>query len=238
MLRTVRFFGFFAKYLLLNYKTIKEANTLNENGDFSKARQSLDTLAEVGMKKLLKISGAQVSIKGSEHVLPIENYLFVANHQGNFDIPLLFTSSPVKMAFVAKKEMARIPLLSKVMKARGCIFLDRTNPRNAVKDINAGAKFLEQGESLAIFPEGTRSKSSKVGQFKAGGLKLALKTGVKIIPVTIKDSFMLMEYNRGRIKPHTVEVIFSEPVDSTEYKDAVKLANDLQTIIEKNLKKT
>ena len=79
------------------------------------------------------------------------------------------------------------------MKERGCVFIDRENARSSLKAINEAIRNLNLGHSMAVFPEGTRSKCSQVGDFKAGSLRIAIKSGVKVIPVSIKDSYKLIE---------------------------------------------
>jgi 1-acyl-sn-glycerol-3-phosphate acyltransferase len=103
------------------------------------------------MRKLIKISGAEVIVKGIENLDPNETYLFVANHQGNYDIPLLYTYSPVKMAFIAKQEMEKLPFIGRLMKLRRCIFLNRNNPKEGIKVIQEGIDLLKKGENIAFF---------------------------------------------------------------------------------------
>ncbi len=84
------------------------------------------------------------------------------------------------------------------MKERGCVFIDRDNARSSLKAINQAIQNLKLGHSMAIFPEGTRSKGPQVGDFKSGSLRIAIKSGVKVIPVSIKDSYKLIG-KKGKI---------------------------------------
>lgn len=237
MMRSIYFFVYLFGVILTHLPKINKIKKMFDSGNREDSSKQIDTIITPAIAKLVKISGAKITIKGTELISKNENYLFVSNHQGNFDIPILYHSSPIKMSFVAKKEMENIPLLSKVMKTRGCIFLDRGNPRNAIKGINEGIKLLKSGYSLSLFPEGTRSKGDNMNEFKTGGLRLALKSGVKVVPVTIQGTYKLMEQNNGRIKPSDVQITFSEPIDSTLYTDANKLAEDIEKIIQSNILK-
>ena len=87
---------------------------------------------------------------------------------------------------------------------------------------------------MAVFPEGTRSKSSQVGDFKAGSLRIAIKSGVKVIPVSIKDSYKLIG-KKGKNTPAKVSVHYSEPIDSKTFKDTNELAAEVLTQIKKHL---
>jgi 1-acyl-sn-glycerol-3-phosphate acyltransferase len=222
-------------YIFRHLNRIKKIQKTYDSGKTKESSKMMDDMLVPVIDKLLKISGARITVKGTEFISKDENYLFVGNHQGNFDIPVLYHVSPVKMSFVAKKEMEKIPLLGMAMKARGCIFLDRENPRNAIKGINDGIKLLKSGYSLSLFPEGTRSKGETMNEFKTGGLRLALKSGVKVIPVTMQGTYKMMEQNNGIIIPNDVQITFSAPIDSTLYSDVNQLASDIKAIIQSNL---
>lgn len=236
-MRTFRLYFYLFGYIATKLKLISEAEQLIEKGKEKEAFSLMNKAVGKGTRRILKIAGARTTVKGLENLSANETYLYVSNHQSNMDIPLLFTVIPNKPSFIAKKEMEKIPLLNRVLKAKGCIFLDRENPRNAIKNINDGIQLLQKNESVVLFPEGTRSKGPTMNEFKAGGLRLALKSGVKVVPVTIKNSYMLMEHNNGKVRPADVEVTFSEPIDVSNYKDAKTLTADLYKIIEENLKK-
>lgn len=150
------------------------------------------------------------------------------------DIPLLYSTAPQTMAFVAKKEMEKIPLLGYWMKERGCVFIDRDNARSSLKAINQAIENLKLGHPMAIFPEGTRSKGPQVGDFKAGGLRIAIKSGVKVIPVSIKDSYKLIE-KKGKNTPAKVSVHYSESIDPKNFKDTNELATEVLAQIKKHL---
>ena len=87
-----------------------------------------------------------------------------------------------------------------------CVFMDRSNIRKSAEAIVEGVNIIKSGYSLVIFPEGTRSKSNLIGEFKAGSFKLATKSKAPIVPVSIKDSYKLMEANGNKIKPADVEI--------------------------------
>lgn len=234
-MRTFKMYFYLFGYIATKLKLISQAEQLIYQGKPKEAYRLMDKTVEKGTRRILKIAGARTTVRGLENLSANETYLYVSNHQSNMDIPLLFTIMPYKPTFIAKKEMGKIPLLNRVLKAKGCILLDRENPRNAIKNINDGIKLLNSGVSVVLFPEGTRSKGPIMNEFKPGGLRLALKSGVKIVPVTIKDSYMLLEHNNGKVTPADVDITFSEPIDTSKYKDAVTLANDIQEVIQKNL---
>ena len=179
------------------------------------------------------LSGAKVKIYGKENIPKDEAVLFVGNHQSNFDIPLLLSSIDVPRGFIAKKELEKWPIISMWMRYINCIFMDRSNIRKSAEAIVQGIQILKKGYSMVIFPEGTRSKGKKVAEFKAGSFKLALKSKVKIIPVTINGSYKLLEANGGKIRPADVEVYFHKPIDVTNLskEEISELHNDVRNVI-------
>jgi len=233
-MRTLLFQGYMWGYILSKANKTFTIDRLNKAGKNKEKLELIDRFILKCTKRLVKISGADVTVTGTENVPSDEPVLYVGNHQGNMDIPLLYSTAPQTMAFVAKKEMEKIPLLGYWMKERGCVFIDRENARISLKAINEAIQNLKLGHSMAVFPEGTRSKSSQVGDFKAGSLRIAIKSGVKVIPVSIKDSYKLIE-KKGKNTPAKVSVHYSEPIDSKNFKDTNELAAEVLAQIKKHL---
>ncbi|MEM4991938.1 lysophospholipid acyltransferase family protein [Priestia sp. SB1] len=235
-MRTLKMYATISINLIkCNNKLTKNALKFHNRGNSLRAYQSIDDTVIFFMEKIIKISGARVNATGFDTLDKNEAYLFVCNHQSNFDIPLLYTYSPIKMAFVAKQEMRKIPIMGKLMELRGHIFMNRNNSKEAVKSIQKGIEVLKSGASLAVFPEGSRSKGEAMGSFKPGALRLAIKSGVKVVPVVISGSYNLMEANGGRVKPADVEIKCLDPLNPKDYKDAVKLTEELEILIKNEL---
>ncbi|WP_138418731.1 lysophospholipid acyltransferase family protein [Aquibacillus sediminis] len=233
-MRTLLFQGYMWGYILSKANKSFTINKLNKAGKNKEKLELMDNIILKCTNNLIKISGADLTITGAENIPLDEPVLYVANHQGNMDIPILYSTAPRSMAFVAKKEMEKIPLLGYWMKERGCVFIDRDNARSSLKAINQAIDSLKSGHSIAIFPEGTRSKGPEMGDFKAGSLRIAIKAGVKVVPVTIKDSYKLIG-KKGKHTPAKVSVHYADPINSTEFKDTNQLASAVLTEIEKHL---
>lgn len=233
-MRTLLFQGYMWGYILSKVNKSFTINKLNKSG---KSKEKLDLMDKIILKctkNLIKISGANLKVTGTENIPLDEPVLYVSNHQGNMDIPILYSTAPQTMAFVAKKEMKNIPLLGYWMKERGCVFINRDNARSSLKAINQAIEGLKSGISIAVFPEGTRSKGPEIGNFKSGSLRIAIKSGVKVIPVTFRDSYKLLGKN-GKNTPATVSVHYSNPIDSRDFKDTTQLATTVLTQIRKHL---
>jgi 1-acyl-sn-glycerol-3-phosphate acyltransferase len=116
----------------------------------------------------------------------------MANHLSTVDIWALFVALPVKIRFIAKKQLGSIPLFGWAMSAGRFIFIDRQNPMAARRSIGEASQRIRSGSSVAIFPEGTRSRDGHLGPFKKGGFHLAIQAGVPIVPVGIRGAHEVM----------------------------------------------
>ena len=166
---------------------------------------------------LLKVAGVNVNVHGLENLPKDKTVLFVGNHQGNFDIPIYLTSIPNLIGFISKIEVEKIPLVTGWMNAMHCVFMDRLSIRKSGEAIIKGIKNLKAGFSMVIFPEGTRSKGTKMAEFKAGSFKIALKSHVPIIPIALIDSYKV--FNSFHFGPVTTQVHYLKPIEYDEYKD-------------------
>lgn len=180
---------------------------------------------------LLRMAGAKVDVFGLEN-LPEGNVLFISNHQGNFDIPLILGFVPKPKGFLAKIEIKRTPLMSTWMKDIHCIWIDRSKFKDSARFIDEGVESLKAGNSLLVFPEGTRSKSRVMRHFKAGSFKLAIKSGVPIVPLTVDGSYKVFEQKK-RIQPAKLKVTIHPPVYYERLSDSDK--ENLVDIVERQI---
>lgn len=135
-------------------------------------------------RTFLRVGGWTVTTEGAEN-LPGEGAILVANHQSLVDIPLVLAAFDREIRFLAKRELGRIPLFGRSMRAAGNLFVDRDDPRDAVRVIREAGCAMRRGEMIVIFPEGTRSADGSIGEFKPGAFFIARKTGAPLVPVYI-----------------------------------------------------
>jgi 1-acyl-sn-glycerol-3-phosphate acyltransferase len=199
--------------------------------------QFLEWTTRAWARMLIRIAGGRVDVSGLENLPPGGGILFVSNHQGAFDIPLLLGYVPGLKGFVSKKENGRLPVVGTWMKLLHCIFLDRKDLRQSARAIARGVGDLQAGRSLIVFPEGTRSKSGTMRRFKDGSFKLATRSGAAIVPLTIDGSYRLLEGNRGRITPGQVRLHIHPPISIRDLSHADKetLTETVQGIIAASL---
>ncbi len=162
------------------------------------------------------LAGARVTVKGKESVPKEEAVLYVANHRGFFDIVLLYAQMFRATAIVSKKEIKRVPILSWWMILMRCRFMDRKDLKQSLQVILGCIEDAKSGISILIYPEGTRSKGESeldMNPFKEGSFKIAIKSGIKIVPVAIHGTREILERQFPRIKPNKVTISYGNPVD-------------------------
>ncbi|MFQ5791907.1 MAG: lysophospholipid acyltransferase family protein [Acidobacteriota bacterium] len=161
---------------------------------------------------ILKTCGVKVSISGLDNVEPDATYVFAANHQSLFDIPILFAHLPMSFRILYKQSLNAVPFLGWHLFLSGHISVDRGNPVRAHQSIERAAEHVGGGTSVVIFPEGTRSFDGSLGRFKPGSFWLAVKAAVPVVPVTICGSWKVMSRGRVTVRPGTVRVHVDRPI--------------------------
>jgi len=154
--------------------------------------------------------------------------MFVSNHNSWMDIPFMgATIGWRNYKVVAKKELEKVPILGKGIKVAKNVCIDRSNRRSQLMTLKSGIKWLQDGVHLCTFPEGTRSKTGRMMDFKNGAFKMAHKVGAPVIPLSIVASGKVMpSYWLFPIRPSrgVAKVIVHEPIESKN-KTEEELAN-------------
>ena len=228
----------FAFYMLLSLLRIIKLKYLKKRGNKEEIDQYINKSVVGWANFIVKTIGIKINKKGLENV-PKGACLFVGNHQGLLDVPVIVSSLDRYVGFVAKKEMLKLRILTYWMKEMKCVFMDRQNIRAAVKTINEGVQNLKNGYSMLIFPEGTRSRGEKLGDFKKGSMKLGVKAGVPIVPIVIDGTYKIREANGGKIKAAEVDLIICPPIYPKELskEEQNNLSETIKDIIQKELEK-
>lgn len=215
-------------------KGIKCNYLLKHKGEEA-AREYVKVAAQDWSKFTLDIIGITLEVEGIENI-PEEPCVFIGNHTSILDIPLIFHTVDRNVGFIAKKELEKTPILGYWIKKTGSIFIDRENPRNAIKSINDGVKNIKNGYSMTIFPEGTRSKTGEVGEFKKGSFKLATKAKVPIVPVSIERASRAYEDTKDFVPTH-IRIVYGEPIETKNLskEEEAALTERVRDIVIKNL---
>jgi 1-acyl-sn-glycerol-3-phosphate acyltransferase len=175
----------------------------------------------------------KVEIHGREKIVPGKAYLFLSNHQGNFDGPVLLHAIPRDIRGLMKMELMKIPVLSWVFRTVQFVPIDRRDSVRARAAIDRGAELMRSGLSFIAFPEGTRSRDGRLKEFKKGAFIMALKASVPIVPITILNTASIQPPGSYKIRPATVELFFHDPIptEGRSFEDRSLLAHQTRTAI-------
>jgi 1-acyl-sn-glycerol-3-phosphate acyltransferase len=169
--------------------------------------------ARMWSRLILATTGVRVSAQGMDRLEPGRTYVFVANHQSIYDIPILFWSLPYQLRIIAKESLGNIPFLGWHLRRTGHMLVDRRHP-DPTRIFGWAARLTSNGLSLIVFPEGTRSRDGRVARFKGGSFYLALEAGLPVVPLSVVGSRHVMLKGRLTTYPGEVRLIVHEPIDT------------------------
>ena len=180
--------------------------------------------AKARARDLAAMLGVEVTVHGLEHVAKAGPVIYAPNHQSHLDILSLLCCLPGEIRFAAKRELWRHPVVGGVLDTLGMIPIDREAGDRSIEVLNRAAG---ERSSIAIFPEGTRSRDGSLRPFKKGAFVLAIATGLPIVPVCCRGTRRLMPRgSRLTIVPGPVEIFIEPPIETTDltYDDRDALA--------------
>lgn len=145
----------------------------------------------------LWLAGIRIHVSGNrdaiaERVDKGEGFCFVSNHTSMLDVVLMLARLKARTGFVAKMSLLFVPLINVMIAMTHSVFINRKSLKKSVEAIRKAGRRIENGQSMVIFPEGTRSKTGEIGTFKHGAFRMATESGAYVVPVTVKglrDSF-------------------------------------------------
>ncbi len=183
--------------------------------------------------------GMAIRVKTTQQV-PLDlskAYVFAINHQVALDIPAVGIGIPCPFGWVAKAELAKVPFLGSSIKNSPSVFIDRSHPKKSVESMQIAGERIRKGLSVAIFPEGSRSHSTKIQEFKRGAFVLAIEAGVPVVPVTILNALELFNEKTMLARPGTMHIVIGEPIpiDGWTRKDIPKLMELVRVVMEREL---
>jgi len=208
MIRAVLSLASFVVATLLGSVLALPAGLIDKTGDLVLA------LARLWARVLLGAPGVKVEVVQHAPLDPKRPYVFMANHASMIDIWAVFVGVPVPLRFIAKKQLGKIPLFGWAMRAGRFIFIDRQNAASARRSIAEAARRIKSGQSVVIFPEGTRTRDGSLGAFKKGGFHLAIDSSAEIVPVAIQGSRELMPRGSALIRAGHVRLELGEPIST------------------------
>lgn len=153
-----------------------------------------------------------VEVHGREKIQKKTSYVFVPNHQGAFDIFLIYGFLGRNFKWMMKKSLRKIPFVGKACESAGHIFVDRSGPKKIYATIRQAKLSLQDGVSLVVFPEGARTFTGHMGYFKKGAFQLADDLQLAVVPVTIDGSFEILPRTGKWINRHRMIMTIHEPI--------------------------
>ncbi len=191
-----------------------------------------DYLPRWWSKIVLFMTGIRVTVHGSERLEDGKPHIYVANHMSWFDVPTLSSFLP-RAKFVAKAELFGLPIFGAAMRAVGMVPIERQNRKAAFGAYDEAAKRIREGNSVVVFPEGTRGEEYPLRPFKKGPFVLAISAGAPVVPVLVHGTREVMARHSLLVRPGRVDVHLLEPVDvqGYGYEDRDALANAVRSRI-------
>ena len=163
---------------------------------------------------VLAAAGVEVITHRSTLIAPDRPHVYIANHVSWFDILVIIESLP-DFGFVAKREVERVPIFGSAARAVGVMYIDRENRKAAFSTYDDAAKLIREGDSVVVYPEGTRGDDYALRPFKKGPFVLAIQAGVPVIPIVIHGTIAVNARGSLQARSGTVHVHLLDPI-STE----------------------
>lgn len=213
----------------------KKIHQYRASGDIEKEKENIRLGEVTWANRLIRKAGITIVVEGRERI-PEGPMVVVANHQSYGDIAVVAHATDRGVGFVAKEVLRKLPLFGTWIADVRSVFIKREDPRASLRAIELGISYLEQGFSLGIFPEGTRSKGPEMGRFKKGSLRLATKPGIPVLPITLEGTYHCFE-EKGCVYPGKVQIYIHPPIETKEMdkKEAAELAERVELIIRNKL---
>jgi 1-acyl-sn-glycerol-3-phosphate acyltransferase len=205
MIRTILAYAFLAALLVLILPWFILWSLLRRNAS------AMYRFSMLALSITMKIAAIKINVEGVENI-PASVCVFAANHASNLDPLVFFPAIPRRISVLIKKELMKIPILSAAMQLAHFVPVDRGDREAAAASLDLCVRYLREGLSFAIFPEGTRSPDGRLGPFKKGAALMSIQADVPIVPVAIAGTQNLMRKGSSRIHPGKVTVHFGEPI--------------------------
>lgn len=208
---------------------------------FDKTGSLQAKLARVWARTLLVASGVRVHVEGLENIDPKVSHVFISNHLSYMDTPVALAVVPAQFRFLAKHGLFQIPLLGHHLSRAGHVPVPREDPRAAVKTMSHAAEIIREKKiSLLIFPEGGRSHDGNLRPFKEGGIYIAIKAGVPLVPMAIIGTREILPFGGGIVLSGDVTLRILPPIETKQFvaKDRGRVTEMIREQIMEELKKS
>lgn len=199
-------------------------------------RASIDERTRWFGRRVIELLDIHLDARGADQVPPGRAYVYMSNHQSHLDIPVLYATLPSPtIRMLAKTELFRIPVWGRGLRAAEFIEVDRSNHASAIRSIAYAEELVRDGVSIYLAPEGTRSRTGRIGPLKKGGFHLALATGAPIVPVAVAGTIDILPRGSRAMKPgRAVNVRIGKPIP-VEGRDLDGLMREVRDFLVQNV---
>jgi 1-acyl-sn-glycerol-3-phosphate acyltransferase len=200
----------------------------------TRSRRLVWRFAKARARTLARMLGVRVALRGAEHLAGGGPFVFAPNHQSHLDILVLLGYLPGPTRFAAKQQLWRHRVVGAVLDTLGMVPVDREHPERSLAALDRAAR---EGESLVVFPEGTRSRTGALQPFKKGAFVLAIGAGLPVVPVICRGTRRLMpKGSRLTVVPGEVEIVVEPPISTAglRYEDRDALATRVRAAVERH----
>lgn len=163
------------------------------------------------------LSFVRIEVQGRENINSKTSYVFVANHQGAYDIFLIYGYLNHNFKWMMKKSLRNIPFVGKACEAAGHIMVDNSSPHKLKETMEKAENTLKDGMSLVVFPEGARTLDDHIHRFKKGAYQLAVEFNLPVVPLTIDGAYYIMKRGTYTVKPGKIVLTIHKPIYPQEH---------------------
>lgn len=196
-------------------------------------RDAVDARARAFARRTIDALELHLTVDAlSDELREDRGYVYMFNHQSHLDIPVLYASLPSPtIRFVAKAELFRVPLWGPALRQAEFVEVDRADHAQAVNALGRASALVREGVSIAIAPEGSRSRDGRIGRLKRGGFHVALGTGAPIVPVAIRGTIdVLPRGSRSMRAGVPVRVVIGAPIEVAG-RDVASLSGEVEAFL-------
>ena len=173
-------------------------------------------VARAWAKSLLWIAGVKVEVEGLEHIRAGGNYVFVANHVSYMDTPVVLGNVPEQFLFLAKSGLFKIPLLGWHLQRAGHVSVPLDDVRGTLKTLSQAAVLIREGRSTLVFPEGGRSETGELREFKDGAAFIAIRAQVPVVPMALIGMRQILQMHTLRFRRGHVKLRIGQPIPTAD----------------------
>lgn len=184
-------------------------------------------------KSLLALCGIRIIVEGADYITKDSAQVLVSNHSSHFDIPTLYASLPILLRIMYKRELERVPIFGWGLRLSPNIAITRSNARSANDGLNSATASIQKGDSVVLFPEGTRSISGELGEFKRGAFVLAIRSGKPIVPISILGSRSILPSGTLRVGSGTITVRIHQPIIPEKSPDGLSTRSEEKALMDR-----